>query len=132
MPASERIRVMVVDDHSILRVGLKQVLESSGEFEVVGQARFIDVDRMSDTGSSVGKTILQLIQRRDVADHGNAVRLRRRHRRFDHLGRHLRMIVAKFQGPRLDDDLDGIRSPVADSLHLLGDMSRSAGQRGTT
>lgn len=38
MPASERIRVMVVDDHSILRVGLKQVLESSGEFEVVGQA----------------------------------------------------------------------------------------------
>lgn len=38
MPASQRIRVMVVDDHSILRVGLKQVVESSGEFEVVGQA----------------------------------------------------------------------------------------------
>ena len=29
---------MVVDDHEIVRVGLKQVLELSGEFEVVGQA----------------------------------------------------------------------------------------------
>lgn len=29
---------MVVDDHSIMRVGLQQVLEDSGEFEVVGQA----------------------------------------------------------------------------------------------
>ncbi len=34
----ERIRVMIVDDHSIVRVGLKQVLEQTGEFEVVGQA----------------------------------------------------------------------------------------------
>ena len=34
----ERIRVMIVDDHSIVRVGLKQVLEETGEFEVVGQA----------------------------------------------------------------------------------------------
>ena len=33
-----RIRVMVVDDHSIVREGLKLVLEQSGEFEVVGQA----------------------------------------------------------------------------------------------
>ena len=38
MTSDERIRVMVVDDHSILRVGLKHVLEESGEFEVVGQA----------------------------------------------------------------------------------------------
>ena len=38
MSSGERIRVMVVDDHSIMRVGLKQVLEQSGEFEVVGQA----------------------------------------------------------------------------------------------
>ena len=29
---------MVVDDHEIVRVGLKQVLDLSGEFEVVGQA----------------------------------------------------------------------------------------------
>ena len=29
---------MVVDDHSIVREGLKYVLEQSGEFEVVGQA----------------------------------------------------------------------------------------------
>ncbi len=38
MSSRERIRVMVVDDHSIMRVGLKQVLEHSGEFEVVGDA----------------------------------------------------------------------------------------------
>ena len=38
MRADERIRVMVVDDHSIVREGLKHVLEQSGEFEVVGQA----------------------------------------------------------------------------------------------
>ena len=38
MPADERIRVMIVDDHSIVRVGLQQLLDQSGEFEVVGQA----------------------------------------------------------------------------------------------
>ena len=38
MSSDERIRVMIVDDHSLLRVGLKQILEQSGEFEVVGQA----------------------------------------------------------------------------------------------
>ena len=38
MSAGERIRVMIVDDHSIVRVGLKQILDQSGEFEVVGQA----------------------------------------------------------------------------------------------
>ena len=38
MSSSERIRVLVVDDHSIVRVGLTQVLEQSGEYEVVGQA----------------------------------------------------------------------------------------------
>ena len=38
MRSGERTRVMIVDDHSLLRVGLKQVLEESGEFEVVGEA----------------------------------------------------------------------------------------------
>ena len=38
MTSDGRIRVMVVDDHSIVREGLKHVLEQSGEFEVVGQA----------------------------------------------------------------------------------------------
>ena len=38
MSEGERIRVMAVDDHSIMGVGLTQVLEQSGEFEVVGQA----------------------------------------------------------------------------------------------
>lgn len=38
MSKDERIRVMIVDDHSVVRVGMKHVLEQSGEFEVVGQA----------------------------------------------------------------------------------------------
>ena len=38
MTSDERIKVMVVDDHAIMRDGLKLVLEQSGEFEVVGQA----------------------------------------------------------------------------------------------
>ena len=38
MISNERIKVLVVDDHSIVREGLKYVLEQSGEFEVVGQA----------------------------------------------------------------------------------------------
>ena len=38
MSEGKRIRVMIVDDHSIVRVGLQQVLAQSGEFEVVGQA----------------------------------------------------------------------------------------------
>ena len=38
MSGDERIRVMIVDDHSIVRVGLKQILDQSGEFEVVGEA----------------------------------------------------------------------------------------------
>ena len=38
MTSDGRIKVLVVDDHSIVREGLKHVLEQSGEFEVVGQA----------------------------------------------------------------------------------------------
>ncbi len=38
MSSDERTRVMIVDDHDVVRVGLKQVLEQTGEFEVVGQA----------------------------------------------------------------------------------------------
>ena len=38
MPLSERTRVMIVDDHLIFRMGLKQVLEQTEEFEVVGEA----------------------------------------------------------------------------------------------
>ena len=38
MSAGERTRVMIVDDHDVVRVGLKQILEQTGEFEVVGEA----------------------------------------------------------------------------------------------
>lgn len=38
MTSTNRIRVMLVDDHPIMRRGLREVLEDSGEFEIVGQA----------------------------------------------------------------------------------------------
>lgn len=38
MAHSKAIRVLIVDDHSLLRLGLQQALEQTGEFEVVGQA----------------------------------------------------------------------------------------------
>ena len=38
MSTTERIRVMVVDDHPLMRSGLRDALEESGHFEVVGQA----------------------------------------------------------------------------------------------
>ncbi len=38
MQSNDLIKVLVVDDHSIVRDGLQYVLEQSGEFEVVGQA----------------------------------------------------------------------------------------------
>ena len=38
MSSEDRIRVMVVDDHPIMRNGLRDTLEASGRFEVVGQA----------------------------------------------------------------------------------------------
>ena len=38
MATEDRIRVMVVDDHPIMRNGLRDTLEASGRFEVVGQA----------------------------------------------------------------------------------------------
>ena len=38
MSTAGRVRVMVVDDHPIMRNGLRDTLEASGRFEVVGQA----------------------------------------------------------------------------------------------
>ena len=38
MSSADRIRVMVVDDHPIMRSGLRDALEASGRLEVVGQA----------------------------------------------------------------------------------------------
>ena len=35
---SKRTRVMIVDDHPIILVGLREILEGSGDFEVVGEA----------------------------------------------------------------------------------------------
>ena len=38
MITETRIKVMIVDDHAIVREGIAEVLEQSGEYEVVGQA----------------------------------------------------------------------------------------------
>lgn len=38
MPTDDPIRVLLVDDHPVLRRGLRDVLEGSGRFVVVGQA----------------------------------------------------------------------------------------------
>ena len=38
MSSAGRIRVMVVDDHPVMRNGLRDALEASGRFEVVGEA----------------------------------------------------------------------------------------------
>ncbi len=38
MAPATRITVMLVDDHEIMRDGLREVLERSGDFEVVGEA----------------------------------------------------------------------------------------------
>ena len=38
MPPAAQIRVLLVDDHEIMRDGLREVLERSGAFEVVGEA----------------------------------------------------------------------------------------------
>ena len=38
MSSASRIRVMVVDDHPIMRNGLRDALNASGRFEVVGLA----------------------------------------------------------------------------------------------
>ena len=38
MSSAGRIRAMVVDDHPVMRNGLREVLEASGRFEVVGLA----------------------------------------------------------------------------------------------
>ncbi len=39
MTAASPTRVMIVDDHSIMRDGLQELLERSGDYQVVGQAR---------------------------------------------------------------------------------------------
>src|SRR2546428_13684310 len=37
-PAKGRIRILVVDDHEVVRYGLRQVLEREPDMEIVGEA----------------------------------------------------------------------------------------------
>ena len=52
MSSTGRIRVMVVDDHPIMRDGLRDALEASGRFEVVGLAG--DGEEAVRTGRGAG------------------------------------------------------------------------------
>src|SRR6201995_2423097 len=38
MTIGEKIRVMLVDDHAVVRVGFRMLLEASGDIEIVGEA----------------------------------------------------------------------------------------------
>ncbi len=38
MPASNRIRIIVVDDHAAIRTSLRMLIESIERFKVVGEA----------------------------------------------------------------------------------------------
>ena len=38
MSSSKPIRIMLVDDHAVVRAGLRHLLESTGEFEVAGES----------------------------------------------------------------------------------------------
>ena len=49
MSEGKRIRVLVVDDHPLVRDWLQRVLENTGEFEIVGQATDgVEAIRMSE------------------------------------------------------------------------------------
>ena len=53
---AQPIRVLIADDHPILREGLRRLLEDDGGFEVVGQAsdglEAVDVVRRTRPGQS--------------------------------------------------------------------------------
>ena len=62
MSSASRIGVMVVDDHPIVRNGLRDVLEASGHLEVVGQAA--DGDEAVETAEGLGPDVIVM----DVAE----------------------------------------------------------------
>ena len=37
-PSYERMRILIVDDHALFRVGMRQILEREPDFEIVGEA----------------------------------------------------------------------------------------------
>src|SRR5437879_12009631 len=48
-PAKGRIRILVVDDHEVVRYGLRQVLEREPDMEIVGEAGTgLDAVRMAE------------------------------------------------------------------------------------
>jgi DNA-binding NarL/FixJ family response regulator len=58
---SARIRVVVVDDHAMLRAGTKQILDESGDMEVVGEAENA-AEALSVISSSLPDVVLMDIK----------------------------------------------------------------------
>jgi len=71
-PTSGRPRILIADDHAMFREGLRQVLERSGEFEVIGEAgsaaetmqavRTLDVDVLMLDLSMPGRSGVDLVR----------------------------------------------------------------------
>lgn len=60
MSGSVPIRVVIADDHSVVRRGLRQVLEADGEFEVVAEAGNIESARRYVRGHHPDVLVLDL------------------------------------------------------------------------
>src|SRR5581483_1914733 len=59
--ASEpRIRVVIADDHAVVRRGLRQVLDADGSFEVVAEAEDLDSARRYVRGHHPDVLVLDL------------------------------------------------------------------------
>ncbi len=58
--AAQTIRVVIADDHSVVRRGLRQVLEAEGGFEVVGEAGDVESARRYMRGHHPDVLVLDL------------------------------------------------------------------------
>ena len=59
------IKILIADDHSMVREGIKQLLELDPEFKVIGQARDGKecLDLLEDSDSSLLKKLLFLFMK---------------------------------------------------------------------
>src|SRR5438477_10694490 len=59
-PTGNTIRVVIADDHAVVRRGLRQLLEAEGDFEVVAEAGNIDGARRYVRGHHPDVLVLDL------------------------------------------------------------------------
>ena len=112
MPAEDRTRVVIVDDHMLVREGLRRILQAQEDLEVVGEA-----------GDSAAAVATAARERPDVVlldveiPGGEAVTTVRRLRDASPGSRVI--ILSMHEGPRLVQDLldAGIRGYLLKSIH---------------